>query len=118
MAMRGEKVYAIGFGQWVELRSCKKPPRPVVTEFEKETELVTINYEIMPNGRLKRHHAKIPHKISINNTIHTGGKVLGTVHMNRYYAVVTTSYLPRGHVAVLTKTQAAKLLADTRRPNV
>lgn len=118
MAVRGERVYAIGFGNWVELRSCKKPPRPIRTEFEKETEVTHTDYRVMPNGQLRHYITKVPRKISINNTMHTGGKVLGTVHMNQYYAVVTTNYLPRGHAAALTKIQTTKLLAIIGRPNV
>ena len=117
MAVRGEKVYAIGFGQWVELRSCKKPPRPVVTAFEKETEVVAIHYEVTPNGRFKSHRTKIPRKIRINNTIYTGGKVLGTISTRDFWNVVP-NVLPKGHAVALTKTQAVKLLAIVRRSHV
>lgn len=110
MAVRGESIWAVGFGNSVELRRSKRPPRAIRSEFEKDTEVKVPRYEINPEtGRARTKWDTIPRKIHLQNVIHVGGKVVGSMSLNQFYRA-TGLGLRSGSVMKLTKAQATKVL--------
>ena len=110
MTVRGEGIWAVIFRGAVELRSGKRAPNPVKTEFEKDSELRVPRYKMnAKTGRVTTKWETIPNKIHVINTIHTGGKVLGTLTTDKFYRVTKITGHP-GDVIKLTKIQATKVL--------
>ena len=85
------KLYAIGFKNWVELRSALNPPKAKVT---------TAFYRSNLDHRRKKFPIKVVH--------HTGGKVLRCLASN-IFSAYTGMYVAEGDCVEVPKEAAARL---------
>ena len=118
MLKRHETVWAIGFKDQVEIRLFTQghKPRAVHTEFEKDgTRLVFEGYEDA-NGRYRQRRRLVPHKITLDNTIHTGGKVLKVMNSIVFWRL-THQTIPVGEVLKLKALQVAAILGKINNVN-
>ena len=110
LLLKGESMWGIGFKGFVEIRVGRKAPKPIKTFFEKDGERRVYTPYITRNGHWSTKSVKVPHKISLANTIHTGGRTL-RAFTSRDFWRITHINLPRGEIIKLTKAQTSRVLA-------
>ena len=118
MLKRREAIWAIGFKDQVEIRlfTQGRKPRAIHSECEKDgTRLIFECYEDI-NGLYRERRRRIPHKITLNNTIHTGGKVLKIMNSGTFWRL-THQTIPVGEVLKLKALQVAAILGKTKNVN-
>src|SRR5262245_60268020 len=81
MMKRNETLWAIGFQGFVELRVCTRAPRAFRSQVDKETEVYHAEFYFDTAGRERMRRVKVPHKLALKCSYHTGGKVWKSLPM-------------------------------------
>ena len=106
-----ESVWAIGFRDQVEIRlfTNGRKPRAVKTDVEKDCVQTVMSVYEDDMGRPRIRHDRVPRKLTIMNTIHTGGKVIKVMPMMQFWRL-TKITIPVGESLKLNSVHAAAIL--------
>jgi hypothetical protein len=92
--MAEKRVYAIGFGKWVEIRISATPPEQQTTFFIRTIEKPALKHEIDAFGELRFRHVISKAKKKFTCTIFEGGSVVGVVTKNTLGMTIYPEFAP------------------------
>jgi hypothetical protein len=118
MTKRASKYWAIKLSRnWVEIRQGPDPPVAVMTKLIKPIRGYTYRWGVEndENGMARAVRRRTKKELTIENLIHKGGKVLGSLEMQSFRGTMGrkfNKYIPRDFPdpLELTKTQVDSLI--------
>lgn len=109
MAVKREQIWAIGFNGMIEIRACTSPPKPIRTEYEKDSIITQMEAYETATGSFRVRRVKVPRKLQLKNVIHTGGRPLTSIPYHTFWRLIHL-HIPNGECMKLTKLQATAVL--------